>query len=42
MYTEKDNVEDSRPSKTNISVTMIGALLLAFVFIAIGVWWFTY
>jgi hypothetical protein len=39
--TESGNVEDSRPSKRNILVTMIAAVLLAFSFIAIGMWWFT-
>ena len=40
MYTEKDNVEDLRPSKKKISVTLVGALLLGFIFIATGVLWF--
>ena len=39
--TNKENVEDSRPSKKNITVTMIFAVLLAFAFIALGMWWFT-
>ena len=39
--TESDNVEDSRPSKRNITVTMVFAVLLAFAFIALGMWWFT-
>lgn len=38
---ELDNVEDSRPSKTNITVTMVFAVLLAIAFMAIGMWWFT-
>lgn len=39
--TESQNVEDSRPTKKNISITMIFAVLLAFSFIALGMWWFT-
>lgn len=39
--TETKNVENSRPSKKNITLTMIFAVLLAFSFIALGMWWFT-
>ena len=39
--TEKHNVEDSRPSKRSIPLTIFFALLLAFAFIALGMW-FTY
>ncbi|WP_172592470.1 hypothetical protein [Nitrosomonas supralitoralis] len=39
--TENENVENSRPNKKNITVTMIFAVLLAFSFMALGIWWFT-
>ncbi len=40
--TERDSVENSRPSKSNISVTMVFAVLLAFAFIALGMWFVVY
>ena len=39
--TERGDAENSRPSKKNITATMIFAVLLAFSFIALGMWWFT-
>jgi hypothetical protein len=37
----RNEVEDSRPSKRSIPVTIFFALLIAFAFIALGMW-FTY
>ncbi|UJP03721.1 MAG: hypothetical protein LZF85_04530 [Nitrosomonas sp.] len=39
--TESGNAENSQPSKRYILMTMIAAVLLAFSFIALGIWWFT-